>query len=244
MADNPIKHSDIIQPGNAFKDTLDGVDKLIKVLKKAAKEYKKFATIQNISTKEGKKNIQATANATQGLTTRQKELLKTKQQLERADAKLRQMGSAEYKQLIRTKEAIKAKDAAMRKSIKTQDKGAKSTNRWGKALGSFAFKFNALGNIASNVASRITRTISRALRGAIDIVVEFDLAMADVKAITGATGDELDKLSKSARKLGGITKFTASQVAQLQKEYAKLGFTTKEILAAQGATLDLSLIHI
>jgi len=115
-----------------------------------------------------------------------------------------------------------------------------TTASWGKALGSFQFKFNALGNIASNVVSSINAGLKRALRDVINITKDFDQAMADVKSITNATDKELKALTDTAKQLGGSTRFTATQVAQLQKEYAKLGFTTEEIINAQTATLDLA----
>jgi len=240
MAENPIKHSDIIQSGNPFNDTIKGLEKLLKLLKETAKEYKKFAEKQNASTKEGRKNLQAAGDATHQLSVKEKEAIKIKKQLEREQAKLNLMSSKEYKELIRTKEAATAKNRELRNSAKAMRTGEKTTNKWGKALGSFAFKFNALGNIASNVASRITRVFSKAIRGAVNTIMEFEQAMADVRAVTNASDKDFKALSKSARALGGSTKFTAIEVSKLQKELAKLGFSTEEIIAAQGATLDLA----
>ena len=128
----------------------------------------------------------------------------------------------------------------MRNAAKAMRTGAKTTNTWSKSLGSFAFKFNALGNIAANVASKITRTFSRAMRGAIRTIMDFEQAMADVRAVTNPTDKDFKKLSKSARDLGGSTKFTAIEVAKLQKELGKLGLTTQEVLDAQAAVLDLA----
>jgi len=71
-------------------------------------------------------------------------------------------------------------------------------------------------------------------------IKDFEQQMATVKAITGATGDEFNKLQKSAKDLGSSTEFTASQVGKLQEEYAKLGFSTQEILDASEATLELA----
>ena len=240
MADNPIKHSEIIQPGNPFNDTIKGLEKMIKLLKEAAKDYKKFAQSQNVSTKEGKKNIQAVANATQQLSVKEKEAIKIKKQLERQKAKLALMDTEEYRKTIKNTEAIRLKNAAIKKSTAATRQAAKASNTWGKALGSFAAKFNTIGNIAANVASKISQSINRALRDAGRILIDFDQAMADVKAITGASAKDFDKLSKSAKNLGGVTKFTASEVAKLQKEYAKLGLSTEQILGAQAATLDLA----
>ena len=82
----------------------------------------------------------------------------------------------------------------------------------------------------------VTGTISKAIK----TYAEFEFTMAKVKAVTGATGAEFEKLSKSAQELGRTTFFTASQVAKLQENYGKLGFTTEEILKAQDATIDLA----
>lgn len=166
MADNPIKHSDIIQQGNPFGDTIKGLEKMIKLLKEAARDYLKFAEKQNVATKEGRKNIQAAASATQQLSIKEKEALKIKQQLEREQAKLNLMSSQEYKDLIKTKEATRAKNAELRNSARSMQTGIKSTNKWSKALGSFAFKFNALGNIAANVFKSLTSGITNYVKDA------------------------------------------------------------------------------
>ena len=50
----------------------------------------------------------------------------------------------------------------------------------------------------------------------------------------------LKKLTASAQQLGRTTFFTASKVGELQMNFAKLGFTTSEILDAQEATLRLA----
>ena len=46
MPDNPIKHSDIIQPGNPFNDLIKGLEKTLKLLKETSREYIKFAEKQ------------------------------------------------------------------------------------------------------------------------------------------------------------------------------------------------------
>lgn len=72
------------------------------------------------------------------------------------------------------------------------------------------------------------------------VLAEFESTMSEVKAITGATGDEFTALSNDALRLGASTKFTAREVGQLQIAYGRLGFTNKEILQATEATLQLA----
>ena len=67
---------------------------------------------------------------------------------------------------------------------------------------------------------------------------DFEFQMAKVRAITGSTDNQIQALSDTAQELGRTTFFTASQVAELQTNFGKLGFTTSEILAVRGFGLD------
>jgi TP901 family phage tail tape measure protein len=78
------------------------------------------------------------------------------------------------------------------------------------------------------------------LRNAIKISADFEAQMSKVRAVSGATNKEMAELEKTAKQLGASTMFTATQVGQLQEEYAKLGFTTDQIQQATAATLDLA----
>lgn len=69
----------------------------------------------------------------------------------------------------------------------------------------------------------------------------FEAGMSKVKAITGATADEMKALRDQAKELGATTFFTASQVADAQKFLAMAGFTPDQILKASPQVLDLAL---
>ena len=72
------------------------------------------------------------------------------------------------------------------------------------------------------------------------VFADFEANMARVKAITNASGEEFDALSKLARKLGADTIFSAAQAAQAMGNFAQAGFSVKEIMTAIGPTLDLA----
>lgn len=78
------------------------------------------------------------------------------------------------------------------------------------------------------------------IKAAVGIMAEFEATMSQVRAITGATGKEFEALQADALRLGAATKFTSTQVGQLQVAYGRLGFNTQEILDATEATLDLA----
>jgi TP901 family phage tail tape measure protein len=90
------------------------------------------------------------------------------------------------------------------------------------------------------VAAFAFRAIIQGLKGVLTTFAQFESQMAAVRAISGATAEQFKELAASAQELGRTTVFTAIQVAELQEEFARLGFSTEEILAAQAATLDLA----
>ena len=82
--------------------------------------------------------------------------------------------------------------------------------------------------------------VSRAISAVVSVGKEFEANISNVAAISGATGAELAALEKNAQRLGETTVFTASQVAGLQVEFAKLGFSSQEITGVTKDTLALA----
>jgi TP901 family phage tail tape measure protein len=64
--------------------------------------------------------------------------------------------------------------------------------------------------------------------------------MLVVKGVTGATGAAFRALTDQAKELGRTTSFTATEVAGLQTELGRAGFSTSEIDAATGSILNLA----
>jgi len=69
----------------------------------------------------------------------------------------------------------------------------------------------------------------------------FEQSMAKVQAVSGATAKQLGELTDLSKQLGLTTRFTASEVANLELNYAKLGFSVDEIKQITEATLQLAL---
>src|SRR5690606_31067532 len=128
-------------------------------------------------------------------------------------------------------------------------------NALNQQLNKFGATVNAQTASISNFEKRIA-TIQRSLGslgvafGAFQIgtvivdsvrrIADFEKQMDTVAAIAGATGEEFERLREDALRLGAASQFTATQVAELQTEYGRLGFTTDEIIAATEATIDLA----
>lgn len=122
-------------------------------------------------------------------------------------------------------------------SIRTKglEKGIKKANRM-----LYRFGRSAQG-AGKNITAGVGAPIAALGVTSFNTFRNFEQEMAKVQAISGATGDEFKGLEKLAKDLGSSTRFTATQVSQLQLNLSKLGFSTKEIHGATGAILDLSL---
>ena len=99
------------------------------------------------------------------------------------------------------------------------------------------------GKLAAGVIGAVAafRQLNQIISSSLRTFRDFEFQMAKVRAVTGASEKDFTLLSDSAQKLGRSTFFTAQQVAELQTNYGKLGFTTQEILDAQEATLNLAI---
>ena len=133
---------------------------------------------------------------------------------------------------IKNEKAIAKNSKALRETNKEVKGVTKSSNGMAKQI----VKGTAVIGLAVGAFRTITNVLGTAVKGFRD----FEFQMAKVQAITGATNEEFLLLSQSAKDLGRSTFFTAQQVAELQTNFGKLGFSTQEILAAQEATLNLA----
>ena len=89
--------------------------------------------------------------------------------------------------------------------------------------------------------------LTKAVFNAIKSSVNFNKQMLKVRAVAINTKLSLEEqnrqfklLRDNAQKLGATTSKTAEQVGKLQEEFAKLGFSTREIINATEATILLS----
>lgn len=75
---------------------------------------------------------------------------------------------------------------------------------------------------------------------AIKTTSDFDSSMSNVSAISGATGDDLQKLRDKAREMGAQTKFSASESADAMSYMAMAGWKTDEMLNGISGVMSLA----
>lgn len=69
---------------------------------------------------------------------------------------------------------------------------------------------------------------------------DFEQGMAQVGAISGATGEELDRLTAKAQYMGATTKFTATQSAEAFNYMAMAGWKTEEMISGIEGIMNLA----
>jgi hypothetical protein len=82
--------------------------------------------------------------------------------------------------------------------------------------------------------------VFRLVKGAFNVVKDFEQSQANLASVLGTSVDKMGALTEQAKLLGATTTFTASQVAELHLEFAKLGFSQKQIEGMSTATLALA----
>jgi len=113
----------------------------------------------------------------------------------------------------------------------------KGLNKAGRAMDKTGRKMQKFGK---NMSAKVTAPIVALGAVSFNVFKDFELEMAKVQAVSGATAEEFKALTDNAKKLGASTVFSAREVAGLQLEFAKLGFTAKQIEGVTEATLNLS----
>jgi predicted nucleic acid-binding Zn-ribbon protein len=83
------------------------------------------------------------------------------------------------------------------------------------------------------------QAIKSAVSDTIKTFEEFEERVGTLAGILGKPIERIRELRQNAEALGAATKFSASQVAELQTEFARIGFNEQQILDATESTLAL-----
>lgn len=109
-----------------------------------------------------------------------------------------------------------------------------------KSLNDFSGNFSKGFSKIPKVMAAVGTAVTGAFAGAVKIGSDFEAQMSRVQAISGATGEEFEKLRQQAIDLGADTAFSASEAAQGMENLAAAGFTTQEIMNAMPGLLNLA----
>lgn len=110
-----------------------------------------------------------------------------------------------------------------------------------KGLNSLSSKLTSgLGSITSKVAKAVAVATVATGTAIIKIGADFEEAMSKVKAISGATAEEMEQLTEKAKEMGFKTKFSAKESAEAFYYMAQAGWKTQEMLDGIAGVMDLA----
>lgn len=111
---------------------------------------------------------------------------------------------------------------------------SKTAAQWGR------IKESALGYLGGGLILKGLRGIAGGFRNLLGTSTKFEASQSALAAILEIQVSQMKDLTADAKRLGAATKFTATEVNGLQQEYARLGFTQKEIIDVTEDTLNLA----
>lgn len=107
--------------------------------------------------------------------------------------------------------------------------------------------FKALGKESNNTSVTLQNTIKKyvgiaaigvGVKKATTVFTAFDDEIRKVQATSGATAEQMNNLRNQAKELGRTTRWSASEAAEAQFEFAKAGFEANEIYKATPGILN------
>lgn len=125
--------------------------------------------------------------------------------------------------------------------LKALEKQAANANTTLQQISVVGDKFQEVGGKISGAGEKmlpLSAGIAAAGTAAVKMTADFDKSMSQVKAISGATGDDFTALREKAIDLGASTAFSSTEVANAMTEMAKAGWNTQQILDGMAGVLD------
>jgi len=169
----------------------------------------------------------------------------TKEKLEALKTAQQQASEA----LVKGEISASQYDALQREIVETEkalEELEKQADQSAVALQKISAAGEKLKSIGSNIESvgqkflPVTATVTALGTMAIKTAADFDSSMSKVAAVSGATGEDLDRLREKAREMGAKTKFSASEAAEAMNYMAMAGWKTGDMLNGIEGIMNLA----
>lgn len=109
-----------------------------------------------------------------------------------------------------------------------------------KADDGFTMFKATLANLAADAIMRAVDGIKNLVGNVMELGQNFTSTMSEVSAISGATGEDFEKLEACAREYGATTVFSASNAAEALKYMSLAGWDADQSTSALGGVLNLA----
>jgi TP901 family phage tail tape measure protein len=140
-------------------------------------------------------------------------------------------------------------DALQREILETEEElrrlqqEAATTNTALSKIDVAGQKMEAVGNSIAGAGKKmmgVTTVIGGVGVAAVKTAADFDSAMSQVAAVSGATGKDFDALRNKAREMGAKTKFSATEAAEAMNYMAMAGWKTEDMLSGIEGIMNLA----
>lgn len=200
-----------------YGDNSDEVEKLERELSDANVEYEKQERqITSLSNKITKWNT---------------DLNKTQTELVQTDHALDDTNDA----IEHFDEGMEDAESETRKFGSTMSTASEGTDKLKVSLGSLVS-----AQLVVDVLRNCARAIKEVAEAAIEVGAKFTASMSNVEALSGASGEALDKLGEKAREMGSKTIYSASESADAFSYMALAGWNVEQMLEGIEPVLNLA----
>lgn len=218
-----------------LEKALKGVNSSIKTTQSTLKDVERLLKLDptntELLTQKQKLLKDAIASTSEKLETLKEAQKQAKEQLERGE-----LGQDKY-------DALQREIVETEQELKRLQEQAATTSVTLEKIAAAGDKFEKAGDSITNAGKQIS-VASAAVTGlgvaAVKTAADFDSAMANVAAISGATGDDLQALRDKAREMGEKTKFSASEAADAMSYMAMAGWKTGDMLSGIEGIMNLA----
>ena len=214
---------------------LKGVNSTIKTTQSSLKDVNKLLKLDPANTNlvtQKQKLLKDAVNATK----EKLEALKTAQEQARQQLEEGTLGQDKYdalqREIIETEEELRR----LQQEAETTSSVLSKIDEAGKKIEKVGDTITGAGKAVMPVSTAVAGLGSVSIRTSAD----FDSAMSQVAAVSGAVGEDFDALREKAREMGAKTKFSASEAADAMNYMAMAGWKTEDMLSGIEGIMNLA----
>ncbi len=170
----------------------------------------------------------------------QKHVTEFDRQAQKTEKRLSGWAKEKYRILLEAKERITPLLSTLGKGLKGF--AGKTWSVTMRAVDFVTSPVRGILNLLKNPVFQVGAVlgVSIGLKDAAETYKDFEAAMSQVQAISGAAGSELEKLTNKAKEMGATTKFTAQESAEAFNYMAMAGWKTEDMLNGIEGILSLA----
>ncbi|BDR80697.1 hypothetical protein N072000002_09530 [Clostridium tetani] len=228
-----IYRQSIEKAKNKMQENIKERDKLKESLDKANRKYDETVKLYGKESEQAKKAKEEVDRLTQEHKKASKAVETNAKQVQNYESNMNKANA----QMVRTEGELR----------RVNEELVRSNNKWLQAsegLKKHSEKLKDIGGKVTNVGKNLTTHVSLPLAGvgiaASKVGMDFEAQMSKVQAISGATGEDFNKLKAKAEEMGSKTKFSAKESAEGLEYMATAGWKTQDMLDGLPPILNLA----